>query len=511
VNRFACAIGVLLCAALPLSCGSLLGLHEFQSQEEGGVQEGGTTDVVGAETQVPGSDGGNDTGSMPGDASSVDSSPVDASPVDASPVDASPVDASQDGWRPPTDASVFDADALAPPSLATPAVVYSGASPVLAASGTPGQRHIVFAAGAWWVFFVGPNQLLGNKGIDSGGSVMWVGLGSGGLSVFPYTFAGTPALDGRGFGVDTRATPGGDVIHISLSGGGLTAPLAHARAIINAMGQAIFGVVPATSLAVTPSTNPDGTVSVIGSSGQPVVDFSSATGSSVTANVAANTESGAASWTFGPGNTSALGGPSVPVRTRAALSLASSDVLLWRASGNIYMAENAGSGWSPTGTLTLGVQLADDTRTFAACVQPSGVAGLLHWTGSAFSFLSLMSGNARGQRAVPAILGGPGGWAPTEMVLACGKSRVHAFAIPADGTNVIWGATWDPISDSWTSWAPVVDASMLTAGKKRCYLTGFDRVAGIDGRTVGLMWSEASDCTVAENPKIWTAYPRVSE
>jgi hypothetical protein len=508
VNRNARAIGVLLVAAVPLSCGSLLGLHEFQSQEEGGVQEGGTTDVVTAETQVPGNDGANDTGSTPVDASSVDSSLVDSSPVDASPVDSSH-DSSQDGSRPPTDASVFDAggqDAQA--SLATPAVAYNGASPVLAATGTPGERHIIFAAGAWWVFFVGANQLLGNKGIDSGGAVAWVGS----TAVFPYAFAGTPALDGRGFGVDTRATPGGDVIHISLSGGGVTAPLAHARALINAMGQANFSVAPATSsAAVTPWTNPDGTVTVVGSSGEPVVDFSSATGGSpVTANVAANTESGAASWTFGAGNTSALGGPSVPVTTRAALSLASSDVLLWRASGNIYMAESGGTGWIQTGTLTVGVQLADDTRTFAACVQPSGVAGLLHWTGSAFTFLSLMSGNSRGQRGAPAILGGPGGWAPTEMVLACGK-RVHAFAIPADGTNVIWGATWDPISDSWTSWAPVVDASMLTAGKKRCYLTGFDRVAGIDGMTVGLMWTEASDCTVAENPKIWAAFAKVSE
>src|SRR5262249_29000546 len=143
----------------------------------------------------------------------------------------------------------------------------------------------------------------------------------------------------------------------------------------------------------------------------------------------------------------------------------------------------------------------DDSRTFASCVQPPARGRILHWTGSDFAYSTLEDSGNLMTELKPANDKGP----PRELVLSCGAHRVHAFAV-FGASSAILGASWDPTL-GWSPWVPVVDES--PGGLPRCFLTGFDRVAGAAGDEVGIAWSEVSTCAsppVAEPTRLYAAF-----
>jgi hypothetical protein len=195
---------------------------------------------------------------------------------------------------------------------------------------------------------------------------------------------------------------------------------------------------------------------------------------------------------------------------RSAMALSQSAYLVWRAQGNLYLARQAG-GFSAK-SIGTSSGLSDDARSFATCAQLPSRGYILSWTGAAFVFQSVAddTGGTVATQTPPPLLSGV---APRELFLACGPNRVHAFAIfgQASPSNPLLGASWDP-KLGWSSWANVVLPN--TTNLLRCFLTGFDRVAGAIGDQVGIAWSEVTACSFpysADTTSTYAAFVKVTD
>jgi hypothetical protein len=316
-----------------------------------------------------------------------------------------------------------------------------------------------------------------------------------------FDFGPLGSMDGRSFGVDTSVVNGVDVVHFSLSSANLTRPLSHARGVLFATSLALGPNEDVLTSSDVPARAGDGTITSIGQGPTgAVTDFNSVPthGCASCAILAANVEGGAASWSFGAGAVVGLAGTGGQVQMRAAVSLQGGGFVFWRESATLYTAPQAAADAGAGGPLS-NAGPDDSSRTFAVCPQSTDRARVLYWDSGVFTFLTLDAAGIRTMEAPPKVLSGL-----TELVLVCGPKRVHAFAITDGDNRSIFGASWD--TSQWSAWSKVVDAAGGMQNYKRCFLTGFDRVA--NGQ-VGLAWSEMGNCAMADQPWLWSAFPTV--
>jgi hypothetical protein len=369
---------------------------------------------------------------------------------------------------------------------------------VIAPSGNPGQRHLVFAQGRWWMFWA---DELGARYVTSVTGTSWP---SQATHLFNFSFGSIDAdggadggsqtiIDGRSLGVEL--VPDGGAVHFSASS--TSAFLSHARGSF--MGGTI-AIGATTFPSSTPPTDPayraDGTIATV-SHDEIVVDSASSSLSPACALIADHPDNGpswSASFSQPPMPMGGLdGGSGVAVQVRSALALSGDTVILWEA-GHKVMGSRSSSSWqTPEIFADTEKNAADDARTFVTCVQPQGtgpdggtepVGHLLSWDGTTLTHTILYS---EGGRAGGAML--HSFTKVRELALSCGND-VHAFVVDDAAPNQIQGASWSKVA-GWGNRNPkVVDAAGVTA--KRCFLTAFDRV--VQGNQVGLAWTETPDC-----------------
>jgi hypothetical protein len=383
-----------------------------------------------------------------------------------------------------------------PPMVASAAVITqpSTAASMFAPTGNPGQRHLIFGANGWWAFYIVPQGIAYRRSDTTG--LMW----GPEIPAVPFDFGPGGSVDARSFGMDTTVVNGIDVVHFSLSSGNFMNPLSHARTILSLGGLTMATAEPVLTSSDVSAFAGDGTITSIGQ-GAPgaVTDFTSVPthGCASCAILAANAESGAASWSFGAGAVVGFAGTGNQVQMRAAVSLQGGGFVFWRENTILYSAPDAPAD-AGAGQPLSNAGPDDSSRTFAACPQFDR-ARVLYWDSGGFTFLTFNASGIRNMEAAPPKLSGL-----TELVIVCGSQRVHAFAIDDSDNRTIYGASWD--TSRWSGWSKVVDPGAGMQTLKRCFLTGFDRVA--NGQA-GLAWSEMGNCAMAEEPRIWGAFPTV--
>jgi hypothetical protein len=390
---------------------------------------------------------------------------------------------------------------VAPPKPANQLKVPIDTPPpsVVAPSGNPGQRHLIHTPGRWWVFYLDLGLVKARSTGDAVPGALWAGV-----QTFPFDSGVLGSIDGRGLGVDALDTGSEVVVHFSLSSANTATPISHTRGTISSSGLLVAPVPQATfGPNDSPSHAGDGTVTSIGSDGT-VADFTSAPNKlcDACAIVFPTVDTGQASWTSGAAAAAKLDKLTSfdPIWMRSTMALQSSNYTFWRQKGTIYMAGQAsGTPWG-TGEPQSVAGPGDDTRTFATCVQPQSLGRVLHWDSAGFTYLTVKDDGNPIPESPPPMLEDL-----RELFVSCGPHRVHAFAIAGSGSNTIQGASWDT-SRGWSGWAPVVDGA--AAKVSRCFLTGFDRVAGPNKDEVGLAWSEGS-CGVAGPTSLFAAFVKV--
>jgi hypothetical protein len=383
---------------------------------------------------------------------------------------------------------------------------------VVAPTGNPGQRHLVHLPGAWWLLrpVNGGLWILGTADTAPGSS--WTNVAN-----FGFNIGTSGSMDGRSFGVDIQHFTGQSALHLSLSTATASQPLAHSRMLVPDSGSPLFGSIEPLNGSWLPVGAGDGAITSIGQdSKHTIADFDglSAIPCATCAFVSPNGESGSGSWSFSATTTATSLGPTAArVWMRSAMALSKSAYVVWRTQGTLYLARQAEVfPWGPAHSIATSTGVSDAARSFATCAQLPYRGLVLSWTGSAFMFQSVaddLGGTVLPQSAPKIPPQGP----PREMVLACGPNRVHAFAIfgATPGTSdAILGASWDS-NLGWSPWVTVVAGN--TTGMVRCFLTGFDRVAGASGDEVGIAWSEVSNCTTpsAEPTNIYAAFVKVTD
>jgi hypothetical protein len=390
------------------------------------------------------------------------------------------------------------------PTMSHSVVLPISGPSVLAPSGNPGQRHLVRAGGRWYAFYI------------TGGGISYRAsddLETWQNEIFAFNFDFGGAADGRNFGVDVQSVGGSDVLHFSLSTSSGNKVRAHARAVVPLGSSPIFDKVANSS---TPgiSSAPDGTISVIARApDHTVFDFAAADPSCFACVTASDSpETGVAP---GPsfGSPAGIDASSGPIRVRSALALDSGTMLFWRSSGTLRASSNKGAGWAPAYDFPA-ITAPDDARVFASCVQPANpgpgtVGHLVWWSASGprgFQHRTVDVGFD--QKVIDPPEGGivQGSQAVSDLVLACGMGRVHAFLVDPANPRRILGATWD-VQQHWTGWSTVLEHP----GDDICYLTAFDQATSGAEPSVGLLWSEAKDCATPGITRLWSARVRVDD
>jgi hypothetical protein len=366
--------------------------------------------------------------------------------------------------------------------------------PVKAASGNPTQRHLIHAAGTWWLFYLEPSTkhiaIRTSEKFD-----MWT-------NISPITSSLSPTqLDGRQFGVDTAKVGTAEIVHLTMTAGGMQ-PRIHARglAIPGHPSKLVFD--PVAVVAVQSTAGPDGATTVIATDGR-IIDLSSSIGCDTDAGallsecslIYAQTDDGGA-WAADPGAVTSLGMDFTSPTMLTLLPLGGGDVVsVWQAAGELRYAHfsppamNTGQGKA----LTVFSSPAEKRR-WAACVQPSTTARgamphVLWWTASGFAHATTTTGDTW-STVMDKLPTPPDTKSVDELFLACDRDRVFAFTIAGASQNLVVGATWDEASGAWSGWSTVVSNGNPAP---RCFLSGFDRV--VDGHEIGLIWSQTCDDT----------------
>ncbi len=386
--------------------------------------------------------------------------------------------------------STSDAGPPPPPSAATSSLITGDSQVPDRATGTAGQRHLIYANGYWWMLTVQPGN--GGQGAlsyfdapDPGNqAAVWTYRGAAFQFNWGDNTNNSLPVNGRVFGVDTRTYGSTDVLHIGLSNYESSPfPLAHTRCTVSGATLNCASPTTATASSAKPLGISTGPTTIITTSGT-VADFGDSTAPTNTfsaAIVSPNTETGGA-FTFGSGAAYNLNSAGLnQIDNRSTMALTQGSFQFWLGKGNtgttLFIAPQNGATWK-TGTVvaTAGAGVA---RTFASCAQ-GAVGRVLDWTDNNGFVLSTVDNTgtltpASAPQALQAVTG---------LVLACGPNRVHAFASTQTGTS-IQGASFDP-QRGWSAWTNIVSQSGNTIQS----LTGFDRVAGKSKDEVGLAWTE---------------------
>src|SRR5262245_30718523 len=184
---------------------------------------------------------------------------------------------------------------VVPPQKAAQHSILTNGPAAVAPSGNPGQRHLIYVNGDWWMFHLVVGEIRARVLFAGDPAAGWQDRQG-----FVYDF-GAP-LDGRSFGVD-YAHVNADIVHFSLSSANLANPLSHVRYAI--LGGTLMGASPDPVLGTSdlPMHAGDGTVTSIGAPPtRTVTDFTSIPSKACVscAILALNVENGA-TWSFGTG------------------------------------------------------------------------------------------------------------------------------------------------------------------------------------------------------------------
>ena len=464
-------------ACLPLACSAILGIHDIGETSEGG------------------SESGSDAASESGPDSNAESSPT----TDAA--DSALTD--RDAGTVPND-SGYDGEAgvpVAPVSIPVPST-----ADIIAPSGTPGQRHLLYVPDSWWVFYLDSPTALNVLQTPDHLPIVW--SNSSLPAVTSYTFASAAALDGRLFGLDV--TESGDV-HLAMSAAGVTQPKSHILGTLNPNGGLMIGA--ATSLGAYQTTGLDGVVTAVeepeagAGATLNVLDYGSVL---PVADAAAQAQTGAfqlddtGHGAFSVSSFATVHATSSPVVTRAALPAAGGFTAVWNEEGSgiqVATYSTASSSWSATSPLdTTSSQLV--TRSWTACALLGSGAVHVLWSTPQGGFVHMEgSGGGWGSAAAPPLLG----VAAVELFAACGPTGFTLFTVAPPATSGFAAGTI--LMSSWggSAFTPWVAAVAPPGGATtRCFLSGFDRVvsgsASDPGPHVGLLWTESSStsCQTAQ-------------
>ena len=381
-----------------------------------------------------------------------------------------------------------------PPALNVP-VAPEVALPVsapasVAPTGTAMQRHLVYAGGVWWFFYLTD----GGVTFSSSSDFQTWQPAPGPASLLALDVA---VFDGRLFGVDTQPIDTStDIVHFGLTGvSGTGAVRQHGRAVV-LLGKLQFDPSVVVVDAGAPQHLPDGTVTLVGDESPPLIhDYASGSTPSAACGTCTETsvnadDGGAWSGGFGAPVSLDMPGSAHDVRLRGAMSLHGTPVTVWRDAQTLRYASVLDPSHIADGSLGQDDAGAPDARTFAICAEPSfpqypNMGHMLEWTPGGFTHRTTGDGAYWQRRAPPDA---PFSQDLTELFLACGPDSAYAFTIdPSDGRIVV--ARWDPVT-FWSAWTTAVGPA--PAGTPRCFLSGFERQSELG---IGIVWTEGAGCT----------------
>jgi hypothetical protein len=357
---------------------------------------------------------------------------------------------------------------------------------VIAPSGQAQQTKLIYASESrrWWLFYLDAAASSSLRTKYSSDFVEW----KDGASL---QLAAPHGADGRNVSVAYRDVEGHDVVHLVIGQrlGAGDRRLYHARATIN--GAVIEFEQPqerSLVVALSPSLDPDGPVTSIGSDGH-VVDLTSwVEHDGVTGDMYAirsvSPDTGA-NWDGAWQDHVALEIVPFAINAHGVANMKDGQVLaLWEdavAEGratNLRWSLGGAGPWSgpPAPVFTSPYQQsANDWAVLA--LTPSDVHAVRRVaSGDTYEHRRFDGLGWRDGQAIPALPGKAG----YGVFLAADGAEVGLFSIADDAANSVQAIRWR--GDAWGSWAPVV-----TSAAARTYLSGCS--TALDHQ-VGLVWTE---------------------
>jgi hypothetical protein len=391
-----------------------------------------------------------------------------------------PADAAVDG---PVDAGP---GADAPTSDGGP-VVIAQTYTVANGSGLAQQTHVIWAAGAWWFFYIDSNDATLLKTRRSIDFVQWT---DGPSITLPYAHSN----DARAFSVGYANVAGADVVHITFGfeRPGNTYVRMHARGVISGatFTTGSFATVDTVTSTSTQYLIPDGTVTAVGSDGyvtdtsgwQAAQDDAGTVGKPIawrsTSADLGNT------WSSGFGAPVDLaptwGQPPPIVHAREIATLSGGDTIVAWQEGfvafNVLFSEYSGGSWSPDSTVFGAYNDTFNPDDWSLFVRsPTDVHGVRRYNG-AYEHVRF---NGTAWNAGATIPNDPYA-AGTGVFVGHTSTGVGAFAIADDGSSSVRATVWD--GAAWSQWTTLVSTSAT-----RTLLAGYSSQA--EAKTA-LIWTE---------------------